>query len=470
MVKLFSQTTDSTLKRLIPTCLIVVLFLYSLFFRTYNIDENFFLYGDQIRDWKIAQGGFTDLPLTGTPRGLDGTFSYGPIFYWVLWLIRIIVGPFFNNLPHAGGIGLAFLHALADSFLLFAMIKTYVPVIPAFTIGLILVSSPFESSLSGLIWNPGLAVSFVNLTTGLFLLACKKPSLLKFAFITATGLFAFHSHTPAVYFSLVIFITLPLLCILSENISNKHFVVVMGLVIIILQIPYMLFLSMHPEYKSHSSVIESSITSFLFDFSLFHPLKSFDFLSQSMNVLLFQPYNIPFFKAWILISICSMLFYHRKKPFILAIAIMPVILAWIGYSVFNKEFDTYWLMVLMTPFSMMLIIGITDTGLKSLGKVLSIVLLAFAIFSQPGRFKERLNSAVMPSYHILVKGVKQIVKERKSVGEIKTFRGKDKDAARFLFNLSGGSINKNSNISALIKADGNVEFFERLEIIEIDDK
>ena len=44
--------------------------------------------GEQTRDWAIALGGITDLPLLGAPSTAGGR-GLGPAYYWVLWLGRV---------------------------------------------------------------------------------------------------------------------------------------------------------------------------------------------------------------------------------------------------------------------------------------------------------------------------------------------------------------------------------------------
>ena len=88
--------------------------------RTHGISQSFWLHGDQIRDCAIALGPWHDLPLSGTPSTVGGRAT-GPVFYWTLWLIRIVVGPATGNLPHAGGIGLSIIQSLADGVLLMAI-------------------------------------------------------------------------------------------------------------------------------------------------------------------------------------------------------------------------------------------------------------------------------------------------------------------------------------------------------------
>ena len=67
------------------------------------------------------QGPTGELPLTGPPS-LAGGRTLGPVFYWLFWLGRVIVGPFTDNLPHAGGIVVATLQTIGDTCLLWVLL------------------------------------------------------------------------------------------------------------------------------------------------------------------------------------------------------------------------------------------------------------------------------------------------------------------------------------------------------------
>ncbi len=99
-----------------------MLFGYLVFLRTRGVSVSFWLLGDQIRDWSVALGSWSDLPLAGTPSVAGGT-TLGPVFYWTLWGIRHAVGPWTDNLPHAGSIGLSIIQSFADGVLLAALWK-----------------------------------------------------------------------------------------------------------------------------------------------------------------------------------------------------------------------------------------------------------------------------------------------------------------------------------------------------------
>src|SRR5438105_10467986 len=93
--------------------LFALTFVLTLAVRVWDVQRHFWMLGDQIRDWSIALGPLARLPLVGPPTHVRG-YTIGPAFYWILWTIRVTVGPWFHNLPHAGGIGQAILQSAAD--------------------------------------------------------------------------------------------------------------------------------------------------------------------------------------------------------------------------------------------------------------------------------------------------------------------------------------------------------------------
>src|SRR5450756_328861 len=95
----------------------VIVFIGTFALRVRGISDHFWLRQDQIRDWGVALRPFSELPLVGSPTHVGG-YTVGPAFYWILWLIRVLVGPWFQNLPHAGGIGQAILQSGVDALLL----------------------------------------------------------------------------------------------------------------------------------------------------------------------------------------------------------------------------------------------------------------------------------------------------------------------------------------------------------------
>ena len=108
------------MKRFVPAAVTLALFVAAFVIRTRGISHHFWLGEDQWRDWEFALLPFSKLPLVGSPTHVHGN-AIGPAFYWILWAIRVTIGPFFDNLPHAGGIGQAFLASAADAAMMLAV-------------------------------------------------------------------------------------------------------------------------------------------------------------------------------------------------------------------------------------------------------------------------------------------------------------------------------------------------------------
>lgn len=89
---------------------LAALFAHATRFRVRGIQADGPRLGDQARDWAIALGPAGSLFLVGTPSTAGG-HTLGPFFYRLIWISRVTIGPFFDNLPHAGGIGLSAVHS-----------------------------------------------------------------------------------------------------------------------------------------------------------------------------------------------------------------------------------------------------------------------------------------------------------------------------------------------------------------------
>ncbi len=163
----------------------VTFFAYVLLIRTYDLANSFLMLGEQTRDWAVALGSWTDLPLTGAPSTAGGR-GFGPAYYWILWIGRVLVGPFTDNLPHAGGLWVAFLQSAADTCLLVVLARR-VNVFLAVAACLLIASAPFDVSISGVIWNPPVAAALVKMATAMALGLGNAPSPLLIAATAAVA-------------------------------------------------------------------------------------------------------------------------------------------------------------------------------------------------------------------------------------------------------------------------------------------
>ena len=166
----------ATARGLLPCAVPAAMFVGLTLLRTDGITSSLWLFDDQIRYWETALLPLWDQPLVG-PRTHVGGYALGPAFYWVLWLIRVTLGPWVDNLPHAGAIGQVLLASAADTLLLVAVWRRTTSVWLAMATVLLLATAPYDLALSSTIWNPIMAAIAVKAATALVLLRWPERSL-----------------------------------------------------------------------------------------------------------------------------------------------------------------------------------------------------------------------------------------------------------------------------------------------------
>src|SRR5512132_3741745 len=144
------MVTRASLNRMVA---VVLIFAFTLTIRVWGIGSHFWLLEDQIRDWEIALRPFRELPLVGPPTHVHG-YTVGPAFYWILWGIRVILGPWFDNLPHCGGVGHAVLQSAADAVLLLAVWRRTASPSLAIATVVFLATAAYDLCFAALVWNP----------------------------------------------------------------------------------------------------------------------------------------------------------------------------------------------------------------------------------------------------------------------------------------------------------------------------
>lgn len=440
-----------------------MLCLYSFYFRTYQVSEHFHLLGDQVRDWNWALKPFRELPRVGTPTS-QGGYCLGPIFYWTLWFIRVTIGRFYENLPHAGGIGLAAIHSIADGILLIAILKRGIPVIASVAIMLLLVSSPFETSLSGTIWNPGLSVSFVELATAFFLIIPNSRWALKMLVTSIAAWLAVQSHTQAIFFALplLVYLIVEPWIIAGPRPALKSLLIIIA-VIGVLQIPYVTEINKHNDITQEQvGIVATSFNSLVSKPSSFHPLASFIRLVDALAELFGPHLSRSVVIILILVAGGVLLFGYRKHHEILAAALLPLFLTWLGYSFLSVgTLYTYWYMNLMPSFVLLMLFGFTKSSLPILDKaspLLGLFVLLLALALQPSRLATRAQSVSYPYYAAMVQGAKEIVRNGAPVRTVIPPNFPNKVEPAYLVQWLGGRVEESAGLIAIIGEDGSVTY------------
>ena len=183
--------------RVAKTAVAAVFFAYVLYIRIYDVADTFLMLGEQTRDWTIALAGITELPLTGAPSTAGGR-GFGPVYYWILWIGRNLVGPFTDFLPHAGGITVALLQSSADTWLLVALWRRVGPFL-ALAMCLTIASAPFDIAISSVIWNPPVAAALIKMATAMALDLGDSPPRWKILATAALAWLAVQAHLSAIF-------------------------------------------------------------------------------------------------------------------------------------------------------------------------------------------------------------------------------------------------------------------------------
>ena len=416
---------------------------------------------DQIRDWGIALGAFTDLPLVGPPTHFRG-FTIGPAFYWILWGIRITVGPWFDNLPHAGGIGQAILQSAADALLLAAVWTRTRSLSIALLTVVLLATSAYDLALAPIVWNPVMGSILAKAATALILLDWLRGSLVRVAVVTVIAWSAVHSYTGAVFVALGVFAAMvaPSVAKGEWRDALRHGAMIAG-VVALLQVPWAVHRLSSADAAPVMGVVTGSLEQVLtgraaprVEVSVLGYVNAFSFIQG-------LPTRVPA-AGWLLLAAAVVTsIRYRRDPALLAVLLIPQALAIVGYALFQGGLDHYYYLSLMPAAVLTIVLALTalpDRWQIARSAVAALALAALLI-ELPGRFAFSATLHKMPEYAPLVEGSRRAVRQRQPMRAIETeFTLPQPSDATFVYRILGGRIDPASPWVARIRSTGDVDF------------
>lgn len=450
--------TTSFRRRLnVRSSLTIALFVYLAIVRTRHISGTFWLLGDQIRDWTVALGSWRDLPLTGTPSTVGGT-SLGPVYYWTLWAIRHLVGPWTANLPHAGGIGLSLIQSAADVALFRAVWRRFDSMWLALGFTLLVATAPYDLALTATVWNPPLAVALVKMTMALVLLRAGHPSIWWGVAITVAAWLAVQAHSPAIFVAAPVVASL----VIDDLLAHRWKAALQQArasveVIALLQLPLLLHMLRHPGDTAGPTTVVGSVI-----YTVTHPGSlrledSFDAFIASSNFILLGQSN----GAWLgsLLAACSavVVFRMRRDAMVLGSTVLPVLCAIGGFALWQLPFDHYWFLTLMP--SVALTLGLTLTAWRRAAGPVAIALTMIVVVLQPARLTQAMTLHRLPEYAPLVRGSREIWRHAPEIRAITTdFSLPQSTDREFLYKVLGGRVTRDAQLAATIGPSGEVAY------------
>ena len=438
----------------------VLTFTLTLIIRVRGISTHFWMLWDQIRDWGIALGPFSDLPLVGPPTHFRG-YTIGPAFYWILWGIRVTVGPWFDNLPHAGGIGQALLQSGADTLLLAAVWKRTQSLAMALLTVVLLATSAFDLALAPVVWNPMMGSILAKAATALVLLDWPRRSLVRVGMVALLAWSAVHSYTGAVYVVLGVFAAMlaPFLVERHWREAVRRGAVIAG-VVALLQVPWAVH-RLSRDGVPVMGVVTGSLAEVLtgrasprVGVSLRGYVEAFSFIQGF-------PSSLPA-AGWLLLAGAVLVAIRcRHDPALLATLLIPQALAIAGYALFQGGLDHYYYLSLMPAAVLTTVLAATalPDRWSFARSVVATVLLAAVLSQVPGRLSYSARMHRMHEYAPLVEGSRRTALRKQPMRSIETeFTMPSPSDPTFVYRILGGRIDPASQWIARIRSTGDVDY------------
>ena len=437
------------------------LFVYTLTIRVWGITRHFWMHYDQIRDWGIALGPFSELPLLGPVTHLGGS-PPGPAAYWVLWCIRVTVGPWFDNLPHAGGIGQALLHSAAD-VLLFLGIRHRTGSVPlAAAVVLLVASAPYDLALSATVWPPMLAVTTAKVASAMVLLGWGERQWWRAAATAAVAWAGVQSHVPGTFAAAAVLLYLvvqPLIAWQWRAMLARALVV--GSVVMIMQIPWALYWMRQPP-GTPGTPVGASLLSIATGEQAPRIVTSAGVIGRAFSFIHGSPWHAPYL-GWLL-ALCAIVVSVRlrRNAATLAISVGVLGMGWAGYALWTGGYHNYYLFSLMPAAVLTVGLAVTSFGPPLLRRGAAWALLLVAVVLQPARVRQSASIHRMPEYRPLVHASRVMAARRQPLRCIEARFLAPTSSPTFVYEILGGRLSRESPWVAVVEPDGRVRY-ERSE-------
>jgi hypothetical protein len=437
----------------------LVVLVAALAIRIQGITTAFWMLRDQTRDWEIVQGSFMSLPLVG-PGTHVGGYTIGPAFYWILWGIRVLFGPWFDYLPHSGGIGQAVLGSAVDAILLLAIWRRIGSGWIAATVVTLLVTAGFDLSLAGVIWNPVVGSTLARLAMALVLFDWHRGSPGRVAATAAVAVMSVHAYTGAVYVAVTVFALIVLTPLLDRNWTTlrQNASVAFGAALL-LQGPYVLH-QVKTRFESRAmGAVTGSVMQVMTGRAAPEVAKSVRGYLGAVTFIEMSPWTFAWTGVLLLVCGAVVAWRYRHDPAIIAITLAPQVLAIPGYALFLATLDHYYYLSLMPSAVLTVVLAITALPWPRAATAVSIACCVSALAIVPARIRFGLTMNRMPAYHTLVQASRVLVNRHVPMRDIRTeFRLEPTVDPAFLYRLLGGRLDPASRWIAVIDASGRVTY------------
>jgi hypothetical protein len=391
--------------------------------------------------------------LTGTPSGAGGR-GWGPSYYWVLWVGRHLVGPFARNLPHAGGLAISLFQAIADTWLLTALMQR-LPLALALAASLAIATQPFELGLSAAIWNPPVAAAFAKIAMALALGLNAAPRWRIAATIVAAWL-GVQAHASGLFVAVPVVAAILLGPLLKRQWTRAtDLLVVVAAIIFVLEIPYGLAMLRSPDEARGPAIALESAS----NVSAFDPAGSFRRVTSAAGWLVSAGNDAwPF---WLLALASSAVIVWRRSSDLplIATTVGPIATATMLFSTWTRPYESYWFMTLSPALVVITAAALAEVPGMRARTVIGTALLAAVLVWQPARVAASKDFFRYPQYAALLAGSQLAARQAPVLRTVRAgFEVHETTDVSYMYRLLGGRITPDGPMDAIIQPDGTVTF------------
>jgi hypothetical protein len=458
-------------ERVARVAVAAVFFSYVLYIRTYDIADTFLMLGEQTRDWSIALGNLSELPLTGAPSTAGGR-GFGPVYYWILWLGRHLVGPFTDFLPHAGGITVALMQSFADTWLLLVLWQR-VGAFLSLAMCLAIASAPFDIAISSVIWNPPVAAALIKMATAMALSLGVAPPRWKIAVAAMLAWFAVQAHLSAIFVAAPLLAGLVVTALLPAR-RDKVFehddatapplqqrlrtagvrAALVGGVILVLQVPYLIQISRDPA----APMGPSSALRNMANADAIRIDRSYNSIVNGAGEVLVRQFDSWRFQIPTAIAAVIVLIAWRRDVMLLAVSVGGILGATVLFATWTRGYDSYWFLTLTT--AMVLTFGMAIAAIPwriAVHGVGAVLLLGIALL-QPIRIGQSEAFFKYAPYRTMRIASYELASKHPVLRDIRVnFDGVHPTMDKyFMYTILGGRIDKAAPQQAYVNGDGSV--------------
>jgi hypothetical protein len=450
------SSVEAALRWAVP----ILFFAAAVTLRVRGVSGWFWMLGDQIRDWQIVLGPFRDLPLVGPATHVQG-YTIGPAFYWILWGIRVTVGPWFHNLPHAGGIGQAILQSATDTLLLVAIWKRTGSLWVALAAMILVITAPYDLALASLVWNPTMGSTLAKIALALVLLNWHQGSNVRAGVTAGIAWAAVHAYTGAIFVTVSILVVLMLEPLRSTGDGRRFWTraAAIATVIVALQVPYMAHQVTHGFADSAMGAVTQSVSQVLTGREPARVGASIAGLTHAVDAIQVRPWHVPL-TPWILLSCGAVVAVaYRRDPVLLCVTILPQLLAVAGYALFLSGLDDYYYLSLMPSVVLTVVLALSRPGGVRDSTPFAVGLATIAILLVPARVRLAATIHRMPEYASIVAGSRTMAERHQPLRTVQTdFPVLPTVDTEVVYLILGGQLDRTSPWIGVIEPGGAVRY------------